>query len=193
MAEDDSRKDPVPTQVGDGRNRYEIIRTAHLGSGHFGDVYMGQHYTSRKKVAVKLEHRSGSIARREWEVMRAMDGNGAPRVYYTGMHGRYYVMVMDLLGPTLQRLLESSRQLRFHQVMVIGVGFLTVVKKDSPRTTDVLNVMLFFHVHVFRPSASNFFENCTQKAMYMETSSPRTSCVVQARDQRSLIPRRVSI
>mmetsp|Transcript_13282 Transcript_13282/g.53001 ORF Transcript_13282/g.53001 Transcript_13282/m.53001 type:complete len:265 (+) Transcript_13282:133-927(+) len=129
MAEDDSRKDPVPTQVGDGRNRYEIIRTAHLGSGHFGDVYMGQHYTSRKKVAVKLEHRSGSIARREWEVMRAMDGNGAPRVYYTGMHGRYYVMVMDLLGPTLQRLLESSRQLRFHQVMVIGTKCVELLRK----------------------------------------------------------------
>uniref|UniRef100_A0A7S2ZCT3 non-specific serine/threonine protein kinase n=1 Tax=Rhodosorus marinus TaxID=101924 RepID=A0A7S2ZCT3_9RHOD len=131
MAEDDSRKDPVPPQVGDGRNRYEIIRTAHLGSGHFGDVYMGQHYTSREKVAVKLEHRSGSIARREWEVMSAMDGNGAPRVHYTGMHGRYYVMVMDLLGPTLQRLLESkpNRHLSFDQVMIIGTKCVELLRK----------------------------------------------------------------
>ena len=124
MTEDDSRKDPVPAQVGDNRKRYNIIKTAHLGSGHFGDVFMGQHYATNKEVAVKLEHRSGSIARREWDVMRAMDGDGSPKVHYTGTQGRYYVMVMDLLGPTLQRLLESrpSKHLSFDTVMTIGVS-----------------------------------------------------------------------
>eukprot|EP00171_Calliarthron_tuberculosum_P013312 IDg13312t1 len=102
MTDDYSRKDPVPAQVGEGTRRYNICKSAHLGSGHFGDVYLGQHYSSGQKVAVKLEHRSGSIARREWEVLKCMEGDGAPRVYYTGHQGRYYVMVMDLLGPTLQ-------------------------------------------------------------------------------------------
>ncbi len=122
MTDDDSRKDPVPSQVGDGNRRYNISKSGHLGSGHFGDVYLGHHYQTGQKVAVKLEHRSGSIARREWEVMRCMDGDGAPKVYYTGHHGRYYVMVMDLLGATLQRLLESrpSRRLTWDTVSVIG-------------------------------------------------------------------------
>lgn len=131
MTDDESRKDPVPSQVGDGNRRYYVIKSGHLGSGHFGDVYMGEHYSSKEKVAIKLEHRSGSIARREWEVMRYMNGDGAPRVHYTGHHGRYYVMVMDLLGPTLQRLLESRppRGLSWDTVAVIGHECVNLLKK----------------------------------------------------------------
>lgn len=121
----------MPAQVGDGNRRYTVKKNVHLGSGHFGDVYMGQHYQTKQRVAVKLEHRSGSIARREWEVMRCMDGDGAPKVYYTGNHGRYYVMVMDLLGPTLQRLLESrpSRRLTWDVVSVIGHKCVQLLQK----------------------------------------------------------------
>lgn len=131
MTDDESRKDPVPSQVGDGSRRYNIVKTAHLGSGHFGDVYMGQHFQTKQRVAVKLEHRSGSIARREWEVMRCMDGDGAPKVHYTGHHGRYYVMVMDLLGPTLQRLLESRppRGLSWDVVSVVGSKCVELLRK----------------------------------------------------------------
>ena len=121
---DDERKDPVPSKMGEGLRRYNVIKTCHLGSGHFGDVYMGTLFTTGKKVAIKLEHRSGSIARREWDVMKQMQGSGVPKVYYTGHYGRYYVMVMDILGPTLQRLLESrpNRKLPWDTVCVIGVS-----------------------------------------------------------------------
>lgn len=131
MIDDESRKDPVPDQVGDGFRRYAVMKNAHLGSGHFGDVYMGEHMTSGQKVAIKLEHRSGSIARREWEVMRCMNGDGVPMVHYTGHHGRYYVMVMDLLGATLQRLLESRppRTLTWDTVAVIGHRCVQLLRK----------------------------------------------------------------
>lgn len=131
MTDDEARKDPVPSQVGEGLYRFNVIKSRHLGSGHFGDVYMGKHVTSGMKVAIKLEHRSGSIARREWEVMRFMDGDGAPKVHFTGHHGRYYVMVMDLLGPTLQRLLESRplRGLNWETVALIGLKCVYLLKK----------------------------------------------------------------
>lgn len=131
MTDDESRKDPVPAQVGEGKTRYNVIKSAHLGSGHFGDVYMGEHVTTRHKVAIKLEHRSGSIARREWDVMRCMCGDGAPKVHYTGHLGRYYVMVMDLLGPTLQRVLESrsTRGLFWDTVAVIGNKCVRLLRK----------------------------------------------------------------
>lgn len=131
MADDEPRKDPVPAQVGEGSRRYFVLKANHLGSGHFGDVYMGEHYLTGDKVAIKLEHRSGSIARREWEVMRYMNGDGAPRVHYTGNVGRYYVMVMDLLGSTLQRLLESRppRGLPWEVVAVIGNKCVQLLRK----------------------------------------------------------------
>jgi serine/threonine protein kinase len=131
MTDEERTKDPVPSQVGDGSRRFVILKNEHLGSGHFGDVYAAVHYKTRQKVAVKLEHRSGSIARREWEVLRALEGDGAPVVYYTGTHGRYYVLVMDLLGPTLQRLLESrqSRRLPWDIVSVIGSKCVDLLRK----------------------------------------------------------------
>lgn len=63
--------------------------------------------------------------------MRFMNGDGAPRVHYTGHHGRYYVMVMDLLGPTLQRLLESRppRGLSWDTVAVIGHKCVQLLRK----------------------------------------------------------------
>lgn len=131
MGDEERTKDPVPTQVGEGTRRYIILKGEHLGSGHFGDVFAAVHYKTRQKVAVKLEHRSGSIARREWEVLRALEGDGAPKVYYTGTHGRYYVLVMDLLGPTLQRLLESivTRRLSWDTVSVIGSKCVELLRK----------------------------------------------------------------
>ena len=131
MAEEETRKDPVPSQVGDGSRVFTVIKSGHLGSGHFGDVYLGENCLTGHKVAIKLEHRSGSIARREWEVMRYMDGDGAPKVHYTGSHGRYFVMVMDLLGPTLQRLLESRppRGLPWDTVSVIGYKCVQLLRK----------------------------------------------------------------
>lgn len=131
MTDEERTKDPVPTTVGDGTRRYTVLKNEHLGSGHFGDVYAAVHNKTGKKVAVKLEHRSGSIARREWEVLRALEGDGAPVVHYTGTHGRYYVLVMDLLGPTLQRLLESrpSRRLTWDTVSVIGCKCVELLRK----------------------------------------------------------------
>ena len=131
MTDDEPRKDPVPSLVGDGSRIFNVYKSRHLGSGHFGDVYMGEHALTGRRVAIKLEHRSGSIARREWEVMRCMNGDGAPKVHYTGHHGRYYVMVMDLLGPTLQRLLESRppRGLSWNTVAVIGHKCVQLLRK----------------------------------------------------------------
>lgn len=131
MSDDDSRKDPVPNTVGEGGNRFDVVKSGHLGSGHFGDVYLAINQQTGMKVAVKLEHRSGSIALREWEVMRSMQGDGAPQVFYTGRHGRYYVMVMELLGATLQRLLESrqTKRLPWDTVAVIGYKCVELLRK----------------------------------------------------------------
>eukprot|EP00871_Galdieria_phlegrea_P001222 jgi/Galph1/20/GphlegSOOS_G4775.1 len=124
--EDGHTKDPVPDVVGDGKRRFRVEKTRHLGSGHFGDVYEGVQLSTGKPVAVKLEHRSGSIARKEWEVMRALSGEGTPYVYYTGVAGRYYVMVMDLLGATLQKILETRPSRRLPWDMVSKIGQLCV-------------------------------------------------------------------
>jgi serine/threonine protein kinase len=60
-----------------------------------------------------------------------MQGHGAPTVYYTGHVGRYFVCVMQLLGPTLQKALESraSRRFTWPQVSQIALKCLALIKR----------------------------------------------------------------
>lgn len=133
MTADETRKGPLPSHVGEDSRRFKVIRDEHLGSGSFGDVYMGKCVSNGEKVAIKLDHRSGSIARNEWEVMKRMDGDGTPKVHYTGYSGSYFVMVMELLGPTLQCLLESRTcsppGLSWNTVSTIGNKCIRLLQK----------------------------------------------------------------
>jgi len=129
-------KDPVPTVVGQscpctGGKGFIVEKDVFLGSGHFGDVYKGRNALTGEPVAVKLEYRSRTIAYREWEVLMRMQGLGAPTVYYTGHVGRYFVCVMQLLGPTLQKALESrvSRRFTWPQVSQIALKCLALIKR----------------------------------------------------------------
>lgn len=153
MSDDDSyHKDPVPSSVGEGSRTYYIDKSK-IGSGHFGDVYRGTHRSTGKRVAIKLEHRSASIALREREVYRCLAGDGAPKVYYTGRHGSYYVLVMDLLGCTLQTLLESSPNRRLPWDVVSAVGYKGI------KLLENLHSKGYVHGKSYIPS-SLYYGNC---------------------------------
>ncbi|KAK4534713.1 hypothetical protein CDCA_CDCA02G0738 [Cyanidium caldarium] len=126
----------VPAVVGQsapstGGRGFVVDKHGFLGSGHFGEVYRGRNALTDEPVAIKLEHRSRTIAYREWEVLMRMQRQGCPAVYYTGHVGRYYVCVMQLLGLTLQRALESrpTRRFTWPQVSLIGLKCLALLKR----------------------------------------------------------------
>ncbi|KAH9761286.1 protein kinase domain-containing protein [Citrus sinensis] len=114
-AEDEGSTAPLPekVQVG-GSPVYRIDRK--LGKGGFGQVYVGRRIgptnTNERtgpgavEVALKFEHRSSKGCNYgppyEWQVYNALGGShGVPRVHFKGRQGDYYVMVMDMLGPSL--------------------------------------------------------------------------------------------
>jgi|MDSW01.3.fsa_nt_gb serine/threonine protein kinase len=95
-----------------------------LGKGGFGQVYTGRRANASSTrgnneastgtanatlVALKFEHRSSKGCNYgppyEWSVYNAFSSlggiMGVPKVHFKGRQGEYYVMVMDLLGPSL--------------------------------------------------------------------------------------------
>ncbi|KAK9683815.1 hypothetical protein RND81_10G166700 [Saponaria officinalis] len=112
--DDDEFSTPLPdiVQVG-GSPTYKIEKK--LGKGGFGQVYVGRRVGGNinertgpgaYEVALKFEHRSSKGCSygppREWQVFNSLGGiHGVPRVHYKGQQGDYYVMVMDMLGPSL--------------------------------------------------------------------------------------------
>lgn len=78
-----------------------------IGEGGFGLVYSGTDLTLDKEVAIKLTNiRDGpDLLEREAEIYNVLAGGvGIPRVWWFGEECDFYVLVEDLLGPSLEDL-----------------------------------------------------------------------------------------
>nr|AAA21545.1 casein kinase-1 [Schizosaccharomyces pombe] len=86
-------------------NKYRIGRK--IGSGSFGQIYLGLNTVNGEQVAVKLEPLKARHHQLEYEfrVYNILKGNiGIPTIRWFGVTNSYNAMVMDLLGPSLEDL-----------------------------------------------------------------------------------------
>ncbi|XP_023212634.1 casein kinase I-like [Centruroides sculpturatus] len=93
--------------------KYKFI--CKIGSGSFGDVYLGIDITNEEQVAIKLESREVENPQllyegKLYEILQG--GVGIPRILWYGQENNYNALVMDLLGPSLEKLF-TSRLRRF--------------------------------------------------------------------------------
>ena len=90
-------------------NKYKIIKK--VGSGAFGEIYKA--IADNQEVAVKLEPAKTKFPQLYYEAKLYKVFNGAvglPKLYHFGTEGDYNVMVIDLLGPSLEDLFEYCRR-----------------------------------------------------------------------------------
>ncbi|KAJ0091379.1 hypothetical protein Patl1_12947 [Pistacia atlantica] len=145
-AEDEGSTAPLPekVQVG-GSPMYRIERK--LGKGGFGQVYVGRRISPTTErtgpgaleVALKFEHRSSKGCNYgppyEWQVYNALGGShGVPRVHFKGRQGDYYVMVMDMLGPSLWDVWNNnSHTMSIEMVACIAIEAISILEKMHSR------------------------------------------------------------
>lgn len=107
---------PPETRVG---GKYILGRK--LGSGSFGDIYLAVHEQTGKEFAVKMESARCKHPQLLYEakLLRHLQGGpGIANVYYADIEGEYNVMVMDLLGPSLEDLFNyCNRKLSLKTVL----------------------------------------------------------------------------
>eukprot|EP01061_Rhynchopus_euleeides_P022119 TRINITY_DN3603_c0_g1_i1.p1 TRINITY_DN3603_c0_g1~~TRINITY_DN3603_c0_g1_i1.p1 ORF type:complete len:331 (+),score=142.55 TRINITY_DN3603_c0_g1_i1:112-1104(+) len=81
-----------------------------LGNGSFGDIYEGTDTRTNEGVAIKLEATNCKYPQLLYEskVYKLLNHTkgvvGVPQVKYVGVEGEFNVMVIDLLGPSLEEL-----------------------------------------------------------------------------------------
>jgi len=95
-----------------------------IGSGSFGVVYTGTNVQTGEEVAVKLESvksRHPSLLYEAKLCMTLAGGAGVPNVHWYGVEGDFNVMVIDLLGPSLEDLLTTCKR-RFSLKTVLMLG-----------------------------------------------------------------------
>jgi casein kinase I family protein HRR25 len=78
-----------------------------------GTVFVGVHTVAGKEVAIKLEPAiaKNSPLKQESKIYKTlMGGIGVPWIMWSGKQGDYNVMVIDLLGPSLEDVFKKCNR-----------------------------------------------------------------------------------
>lgn len=103
-------------------NKYRLGRK--IGSGSFGEIYLGTNIQTNEEVAIKLENVKTKHPQLLYEakLYRILQGGtGIPNIRWFGVEGDYNVLVMDLLGPSLEDLFNfCSRKFSLKTVLMLA-------------------------------------------------------------------------
>lgn len=105
-----------------GKAQYRLVRK--IGSGSFGDIYLGINIATGEEVAVKLEpikarHPQLLYESKLYKILQG--GSGIPHVRWFGQARDFNAMVMELLGPSLEDLFNfCSRRLTMKTVLMLA-------------------------------------------------------------------------
>uniref|UniRef100_A0A8C4QJU8 non-specific serine/threonine protein kinase n=1 Tax=Eptatretus burgeri TaxID=7764 RepID=A0A8C4QJU8_EPTBU len=103
-------------------NKFRLGRK--IGSGSFGDIYLGTNISTGEEVAIKLEcvktkHPQLHIESKIYKLLQG--GVGIPAIKWCGAEGDYNVMVMELLGPSMEDLFNfCSRKFTLKTVLLLA-------------------------------------------------------------------------
>ncbi|KAL7668413.1 hypothetical protein ACOME3_009115 [Neoechinorhynchus agilis] len=115
--------------------RYRLGRK--IGSGSFGDIYIGTDISTGEEVAIKLESTQSKHLQLliENRVYKAIQGEpGIPALRWYGQEGEFNVMVLELLGPSLEDLFNfCSRKFSLKTVLLLADQMLARIEHIHSR------------------------------------------------------------
>ena len=95
-----------------------------IGEGSFGKIYLAHNIQNGEKYAIKLENKNTdqSLLEQETYILCYLKGEGIPQIKSYGYSGEYNVLVMELLGKSLEELFqECGCRFSIKTVCMIGI------------------------------------------------------------------------
>lgn len=97
-------------------NNYKLVKK--LGSGAFGQIWKAEHLKTKEQVAIKFEDVNSKHQQLYYECKiylwfhsdSTVIGQAIPQVLYYGTEGNFNLMVMDLLGKSLEDLFNDCQR-----------------------------------------------------------------------------------
>lgn len=118
-SESTPRKPRPPRVVAD---RFRLAEK--IGSGSYSDVHLAVDNLSGDGVAVKLEWKRAEKTNKllsEANFYRDLQhDSGIPKVHWCGSKGEYNIMVLDLLGPSLDSLFKKRKRFSLKTVVMLA-------------------------------------------------------------------------
>jgi casein kinase 1 len=112
-----------------------------IGHGSFGDIYLGVDILTREEVAIKLEPvktRHPQLAY-EYRLYCILSPSvGIPAVKWYGREGDYNVLVLDLLGPSLEELFTYCNR-RFSLKTVIMLADQLIARLEYVHSKNLIH------------------------------------------------------
>ena len=101
--------------------KYEVQQK--IGEGSFGQIYIGKNKYTNEEVAIKLEDKDGkNILHREAKIYNLLkDLNCIPKIRNYGKAGEISYLIMDLLGQSLEDLMDHKGNLSVYYVSQIAI------------------------------------------------------------------------
>ena len=147
-------------------NKYRLGRK--IGSGSFGDIYLGTHISTGEEVAIKLESIKSKHPQLLYEskLYKILGGGvGIPTVRSFTVEGDYNVMVMDLLGPSLEDLFNfCDRKFNLKTILMVADQLLQRI--------EYIHYKSFIHRDI---KPDNFLIGLSRKVQRTPASAPRTA------------------
>ncbi|ERM98690.1 hypothetical protein AMTRI_Chr05g66890 [Amborella trichopoda] len=103
-----------------------------IGSGSFGEIYLATHVDTNEVVAVKLEsgktkHPQLLYEAKLYKILQG--GSGIANIRWSGLDGEYNVLVLDLLGPSLEDLfVYCGRKFSLKTVLMLADQMITRIE-----------------------------------------------------------------
>ena len=115
------------------KNLYSFKSTDRLGGGSFGQIYKGINLKTKEEVAIKIESKNIETPQliHESKILKILkDNEGFPKVYLTTPLDDVLVLVMELLGDNLQKLIQNQSLKKFSMktTLMLGIQILKRIK-----------------------------------------------------------------
>ena len=110
--------------------KYQIVRK--IGSGSFGEIYSAVNIETNEEVGIKFEHEDSDHPQLHHEshiLSNLQGGKGIPKLHWYGHSDDFRVMVMELLGPSLENLLHRNKpNLSLKTVLMLANQMISRIK-----------------------------------------------------------------
>lgn len=115
-------------------SNFKLVRK--LGAGAFGEIFQGVNPKTNQEVAIKFENANSKNPQLFFEakfyqylLKDATPDKGIPRVYYCATEGDQNIMVMDLLGPSLEDLFNiCNKKFSLKTVLMVSEQMLARIE-----------------------------------------------------------------
>ena len=106
----------------------EYLIQEKIGSGSFGEIFFATHKTTHEEVAIKIATKDARQLQNEARVYKLLQSY--PNIKWFGTYQNNPVMIMDLLGPSLESLFcHCKKQFSLKTVLMLAYQILNQIER----------------------------------------------------------------